>query len=390
MVWPADDLTLTGYRRRRIVNFVLARGRGQWAATLGTAAAALLVSLVVPLLVSAPFAGAASAGPASADAVAPRASVACSTTTPISYGTNAMTGSIATPGADACFTFTAAPGDVAWLNMAATSGSLGLFFDFFRPGPISTCAGPYGGATDCAVPSGGSGTWTLQVSDSSGTHTGNFRLSLQRLDGGVGCSPVKYGHTVEGTIAKKASFACFRFTAGSGDFLFARSTGTSGSLTIPSAIETSPAGSLQCDANGPLECPLAAAGSQTLVLYSESGLTTGSFVLYIQRMTGPKHCTAVSADGAKVSGSVPHAGDVACFDFSGKSGKTDTATLTSLTGTLAPLIDFFRPAGTSACASPADAVTCALDSTGTWTVLVDDDSASGLGTGTFSFALTKT
>jgi hypothetical protein len=316
--------------------------------------------------------------------------VTCSTTTSISYAANSIAGSIASPGADACFTFTTAPGDVVWLNMAATSGSLGLFFDFFRPGPISTCAGPYGGATDCPVPSGGSGAWTLQVSDSSGTHTGDFRLSLQKLDGGVGCTPVTYGHAITGKIAKKASFACFTFNASSGDFLFARSTGISGSLTIPSALETSPAGSVQCDANGTLECSLAAAGSQTLVLYSESGQTKGSFVLYIQRMTGPKHCTAVTAGGGKVSGSVPSAGDVACFDFSGKSGQTDTATLTSLKGTLAPLIDFFGPTGPSACASPATAVTCSLDKTGTWTVLVDDDSASGLGTGTFSFALTKT
>ncbi len=354
----------------------------KWASALGMAAGAFLVTLIVP-------AAAGSSAWAPAGAVAPRASVACSTTTPVSFGANSVAGSIASPGADACFTFTTAPGDVAWLNMAATSGSLGLFFDFFRPGPISTCAGPYGGATSCSVPSGGSGGWTLQVSDSSGTHTGTFRLSLQRLDLGVGCTPVKYGHAIVGKIAKKASFACFTFTASSGDFLFARNTGTSGSLTVASAIETSPSGSLQCDSNGTLECPLASAGSQTLVLYSESGQTKGSFVLYTQRMTGPKDCKAVTAGGAKVGGSVPSAGDVACFDFSGKSGQTDTATLTSLTGTLAPLIDFFRPAGTSACASPATSVTCALDSMGTWTVLVDDDSASGTGTGAFSFALTK-
>jgi subtilisin-like proprotein convertase family protein len=356
------------------------------------AATALLLSFTAPLAAGAPFAGAAAGAPfagAAAGAAAPGAPVTCSTTTAVSYGANSVAGSISSPGSDACFTFTAAPGDVVWLNMAATSGSLGLFFDFFRPGPISTCAGPYGGATSCSVPSGGSGGWTLQVSDSSGTHTGTFRLSLQRLDLGVGCSPVKYGHAIVGKIAKKASFACFTFTASSGDFLFARNTGTSGSLTIASAIETSPSGSLQCDSNGTLECPLASAGSQTLVLYSESGQTKGSFVLYTQRMTGPKDCKAVTAGGAKVGGSVPSAGDVACFDFTGKSGQTATATLSSLTGTLAPLIDFFRPAGTSACASPATSVTCALDSMGTWTVLVDDDSASGTGTGAFSFALTK-
>jgi hypothetical protein len=229
----------------------------------------------------------------------------------------------------------------------------------------------------------------LQVSDSSGTHTGAFRLSLERLDLGVGCTTVSYGHAVDAKIKKKASFACFTFTSSAGDALFERSTGTSGSLSAVSTSESSPTGSVQCLSNGVVECSLATAGTQTLVEYSESAQTTGSFVLYLQRMNGPKHCTAVTVGGAKVSGSVHNAGDVACFDFSGKSGKTDTATLTSLTGTLAPLIDFFGPAGTSVCASPATSVSCALTSTGTWTVLVDDDSATGTGTGSFKLAVTK-
>ena len=358
---------------------MLTRFRTKWAAALGMAAAALLVSLVAPLAASGP-----------AGATAPRTSVTCSSTKAISYGANAAAGSIASAGADECFTFTTASGDVPWLNMAVTSGSLGLFFDFFRPGPISTCAGPYGGATSCPVPSGGSGAWTLQVSDSAGTHTGAFRLSLNRLDVGVGCTPVTYGHDVDAKIAKKASFACFTFTSSAGDVIYARSTGTSGNLSSVSSVEASATGSVQCASNGVVECSVPTSGTQTLMEYSESGQTKGSFVLYLQRMTGPKHCTAVTVGGAKVNGSVPKAGDVACFDFMGKSGTTATATLTSLTGTLAPLIDFFGPTGTSICASPATSVSCGLNSTGTWTVLVDDNSASGTGTGTFRFAVTKT
>lgn len=358
---------------------MLAWRRSTWGATLGTAAVVLLVTLFVPFVATGPAA-----------AVAPRTPVTCSTTTAISYGANAISGSIVSAGADACFTFTAAPGDVPWLNMATTSGGLGLFFDFFRPGPISTCAGPYGGATSCPVPSGGSGAWTLQVSDTSGTHTGTFRLSLERLDVGVGCTAVTYGHAVDAKIKKQASFACFTFTSSAGDVLFERGTGTSGSLSAVSTTESSPTGSVQCLSNGVVECSLATGGTQTLMEYSESGQATGSFVLYLQRLNGPKHCTAVTVGGAKVSGSVHHAGDVACFDFSGKTGKTDTATLTSLTGTLAPLIDFFSPTGISTCASPGTSVSCGLNSTGTWTVLVDDDSATGTGTGSFKLAVTKT
>jgi hypothetical protein len=323
--------------------------------------------------------------PAGAAPVA--SAVTCTTTKAIAYGTSSSKASIAAPGAHACFTFTTAPGDVVWLNMATTSGSLSLFYDFFRPGGISTCASPYGGATACSVPSGGSGTWTLQISDSSNTHTGTFRLSIQRLDVGVGCELLTLGRAATASIAKKASSACFDFSAALGDALFARSVGTSGTIDTPSALDASPTGSEQCLGNGTIECSLTSGGGQTLVLYSESGATTGGFRTYVQRMNAPKHCTPVTVNGAAHGASVAAPGDVACFTFAGKAGKIDTATISGLTGTLSPEIDFFRPAGTSACASPGVTVSCDLDSTGTWTILVDD--SPGPGTGTFSIAVTK-
>jgi hypothetical protein len=327
--------------------------------------------------------------PASAArAASPLSGVSCTTTKAITYGPNSLKGAIASAGADACFTFTTAPGDVVWLNMATTSGSLSLFYDFFRPGPVSACASPYGGATSCPVPSGGSGVWTLQISDSSGTHTGAFRLSIQRLDVGVGCETIKFGKAATTDIASKASSACFTFTGASGDYVYASSIGTSGTIGTPSAVEASPAGSEQCLSNGTIECSLTSGGTQTLLLYSESGRATGAFRTYLQRMTAPKRCTAVTVGGGTQSGSVAAPGDVACFTFAGTAGKTDTATITDLSGTLSPEIDFFRPTGTSACASPGLSVSCDLDTTGNWTVLVYD--APGPGTGTFSFAVTKT
>ncbi len=64
---------------------------------------------------------------AAAGAATPTTSVTCTTTTSIAYGSNSIVGSIATAGADACFTFNTSPGDVVWLNMAKTSGDLSLF-----------------------------------------------------------------------------------------------------------------------------------------------------------------------------------------------------------------------------------------------------------------------
>ena len=170
------------------------------------------------------------------------------------------------------------------------------------------------------VPSGGSGPWTLQVSDSSGTHTGTFNLSIQRLDIGFGCQTIKFGESAKAHLKQEASSACFTFKAAAGTYLFARSVGLSGTITTPSAVEASPSGSEQCFTNGTVECPLTAGGLQTLVLYSESGTTTGAFRIYIQRMTAPRSCTPLTVGGGTQSGSVAKPGDVACYTFAGKSG----------------------------------------------------------------------
>ncbi len=341
---------------------------------------AVIASIICPLSTSV-------LSPTAAGALTPATSVACTTTTPITYGPNSTVGSIATAGADACFTFNTSPGDVVWLNMAPTKGSLSLFLDFFRPGPISTCAGPYGGATNCPVPTGGSGTWTLQISDAEGTHTGSFRLSIQRLDIGVNCKALKFGHTETAHLKKAADSDCYTFTGSSGEALYARTVGTSGTLVVASAIESSATGTEQCVSNGTVECSFSSSGTQTLLLYSESGTDTGTFRLYAQVMTAPQHCVALTVGGSAQRGSVSPAGDVACFTFAGSNGDTDVATLTGVSGTLSPEIDFFRPAGTSACASPGTTVACSLDATGTWTILIYD--GPGTGTGTFSIAVTK-
>ncbi len=164
--------------------------------------------------------------------------------------------------------------------MATTSGSLSLFDDIFRPGPISTCAGPYGGPVACDVPSGGAGSWTLQVSDSFGTHTGKFNVSIQRLDVGVGCKPIAFGKSaIKGKITAPASSSCFTFSGSASDFLFARAVGITGTLGTPTLLLAAADGAEPCGYNefGEQECPLTDSGTQTLLVYSSLETPTGSF-----------------------------------------------------------------------------------------------------------------
>jgi hypothetical protein len=325
------------------------------------------------------------------DRVHPQTSVSCTTTAAVSYGAAPVRGTIASAGDTACFTFTTAEGDAVWADLAATSGSLSLFEDIYRPGPISTCAGPYGGPGACDVPTGGAGTWTLQVSDSFGTHTGTFNVSIQRLDVGVGCKAIKFGKSaVKGKVAAAASSTCYTFSGDPSEYLFVRAVGVSGTLGAPTVLLASPDGSEPCGfaEGGTLECPLTESGTQTLLVYSSLETPTGSFRIYDQQLTAPEHCTAASIGGGGKKGKVKKAGDVACFSFPGTAGGMVNIALTGLSGSLSPLIDVFRPSGTSACATPGTSIGCSLDTTGKWTTLVWDDSATGGRTGSFTATFT--
>jgi len=345
--------------------------------------------LATALLAIAP--AAASAAPAHSRAVV-NGSLSCSTTTPLNYAGKPTKGAIAAPGDSACFTFTTAEGDVVWSDLADTSGSISLFFDIFNAGGLSTCAGPYGGPVGCSVPTGTSGTWTLQVKDQSGAHTGTFNVSIQRLDVAAGCKAITFGKgATKGKVSAAAGSSCFTFTGTAGEAVFARAVGTSGTLGIPTLLIAGANGAEPClySEGGLEECSLSDSGTQTLLAFSTFGNTTGSFRIYDQLLTAPQHCTGLVAGGPGKGGGVPKAGDVACFTFTGASGETAVVTLSGLTGTLSPLIDLFRPTGTSACDTPGLSVTCPLGAAGTWSILVDDNSVSQTGTGSFTATLTS-
>jgi hypothetical protein len=97
-------------------------------------------------------------------------------------------------------------------------------------------------------------------------------------------------------------------------------------------------------------------------------------------------CPTLTKHGASKAGSIATIGQVQCFKFAGTNGEKTTTTLSDVTGTLEPLMDLFNPAGQSIAAGPGDTITYTLTSSGTWVVLIEDNSGPGLGD--FSIALT--
>ena len=350
-------------------------------------AAALLVTIGICVL--APVSASASSirTGASRTLESPETMPACSTTAAISYGEAPQVADIAVDGQIDCFAFSGISGDLEFTNLDVTSGDVSPFIDIFKPDGISACGGPYEGPGGCPLDE--TGTWTIELSDTEGTHTGSMNVAINRVDSAVGCKNLPYGPTtLKGKVKTVAAISCFTFTGDAGDVDYVHVVGVKGALGTPEVTLGAPDGSEPCGERG--------AGHARV--HAQRDRNTEPARL---RRQGRRHRQVRHLDPATDQPRpVPHPreergirresiatiGQVRCFEIAGKNGEKITATLTGVTGTLEPLMDLFDPAGTSVAAGPGEMLSYTLNSTGTWVILIEDDSGAGLGN--FTIALT--
>jgi hypothetical protein len=340
--------------------------------TISSVAAALVLGSAALIL----------AGPVASASTSVRPNVdspTCGTTTALTYGEAPTTLTIATAGKTACGTFTAVAGDNVFTNIDVTSGSIALFLDVFNSNGTSLCGGPYNEGSACTIDT--SGTATIQISDSSGTHTGSMAVAIQRLNSAVGCGTVAFGtKTTKVKIKTAAAIPCVTFSAKSGAVLYGRGTVVKGDISSTDFFLGSPNGSLPCggaEGNG-IDCTLSDNGTQSLLFFANSG-QTGAFDLVLQRMNKPVGCAKLTKNGAADKGVISTAGQALCFTFSGKNKEDITGTVSGMTGTFSSFMDLFSPSGVSTLAGPGTVISDTLDKTGEWTFLIYDSSGKGIG-----------
>ncbi len=115
-------------------------------------------------------------------------------------------------GEEDCFTFAASPGDVVYARATRTSGT-GLFhIQLFDNEGIQRCAGPGqfpDVTTQCAVPMSGG---YVRVTGGTFTASSTYNLTVQRMNGPAGCTPVALGSTTPGALEADGEYDCFSFT----------------------------------------------------------------------------------------------------------------------------------------------------------------------------------
>ena len=207
--------------------------------------------------------------------------------------------------------------------------------------------------------------------------------------------PVTFGASpTAGTIGAVGEVDCFSFSVSGSDTVRLRVVETGGVSLNPTADIVGPGGGVVCGAStaNDQNCVLTN-GAHVIRVRASNGTSLGSFAVAVQSLTAPVGCTTLAFDRVAVSGSVPSAGDTACYRFVAGPGTSDVVRLRVVesSGSWTTLTDVVRPDG-SAQAFPCTATvgeefTCALSVAGTFTILVRDN--GGPATGDFRLGLQR-
>ncbi len=310
--------------------------------------------------------------------------------TPINFG-DILAGTLATGAEADAFTFAGTTGDRLFLRMAASVVDPQL--RLYRPDGTLLCSSQnFGGTLDlssCVVDV--SGTYTLLVTENGGEETGNYNLHLQRTNGPGNATPINFGDILAGTLATGAEADAFTFTGATGDRLFLR---MAASVVDPQLRLYRPDGTLLCSGQnfgGTLDlssCVVDTSGTYTLLVTDNSGDETGGYNLHLQRTNGAGNATPINFSDT-LNGGITTTAELDAYTFSGTAGNQARVTMTRISGSLSPKFRVYRPNGTELCIAETGGTTaqtlCALDTTGTYTILAGD--RSGTATGNYALSL---
>ena len=133
-------------------------------------------------------------------------------------------------------------------------------------------------------------------------------------------------------------------------------------------------------------CLLDTSGSFTIFVRDFTGVYTGNYHLYLQRLNPPVGCVNIASGAYSATGIIVQVAEANCFTFYGAAGEWIYRRVVRTSGTLTPYHEILRPDGTLLCGPYVIAQqVCLLDTSGIHTILVRD--FPGPGTGNFTVYL---
>jgi hypothetical protein len=303
------------------------------------------------------------------------------TCTALTAGAAPVAASLATGLQTDCYSMTVSPGDVVRVRMVKTSGSGYPEQDVVRPNGSIACGATTSVEQTCTIDT--AGTYHVFVRDYYGAYADGYTLAMQTLDAPAGCSSLGVDPTpTAGSIADVGGMTCYTFTATTGEHVDLRYIWTSGTSFQPEAEIDTPDGRTVCGPSYPSEltCSLGSAGTYAIIVRDYSGPYTGGFNIALQNLNSPVGCSALGLSGTPTGGNFTAAGQTDCYTVSGSAGQTlwfqyQRSTATSVS----PQVGLYKPNGSSECSGYAPTLSCTLDASGTFVLLVRDSSGGNLG-----------
>jgi hypothetical protein len=301
--------------------------------------------------------------------------------TALSPGAAPTTKTVSAAGQMDCFDFTAgATGDRWRIRLVETGGAIFELGEVVGPDGLTTCAST--GSTSSVCTTDGSGVHHIIVRDNSGANTGDYSISVQKLNGPTGCSAPAYGAgPLNKTLSVAAQQDCLVFSGSPGDRIRIRVVKKTGTIT-PIHEVFHQDGTPLCGATSSQEttCRLDAFGNNRMIIDDSAGINTGDYAVSVQKLNAPVGCTALSPGAAPITKSIVATGQMDCWTFAGTLGDQVRVRVTESSGTIFAQQEVVRPSGTTVCGLNGNQdATCTLSSTGTHTVLVRDNSGTNLG-----------
>ena len=193
-------------------------------------------------------------------------------------------GTMADPPAWRYYTFNASANDSVTIRATRTSGALTPYIALY--GPTGTVVG--GGANQLDKILVSAGPYTIKIYDQTSSNTGEYLITLQKVNNPCNATPIGCGWVVSGSLSAVGKINAYTFTANSGDNVVLTLTKTSGGLDPSLEIYNSSGTRIayQYVASGnqaTVTQTLTAAGVYTVFVFDYGNNETGSYTLKLQK-----------------------------------------------------------------------------------------------------------
>ena len=303
------------------------------------------------------------------------------------------------------WTFTVGAGDRIVVQVSEVTGGASFtpMIELFGPDGSRIGADPGGVAARLDAQAAAAGTYTVLVSDAAQTGSGTYQLQLAQVpgvftvpagdDGGV----LADGADQDGTI-QLGDLDMWTFTAAAGDLINLQLTELTGGASFTPMIELfapngDRRGAAQGGAGAALEKAIEIGGTYTVLISDAAQTGSGTYRLHLTRSSLAPPGANVLTNGGTVLASISSAGQTNYWTFPASVGDTTIVRIGKASGaTFVPWIRLLTPGGTqigSASSSAGAEIAVTATNSGTFTVMVSDNSAGRNQTGTYRLTLAK-